>query len=426
MDDIPELVVDLETPAKQSPVQDQANLSKTSELIVEDATNTTETETETEIDRKIPITIITGYLGSGKLTLLQHISQVSNKRLAIILNEFGDSSAIEKSVTIQNQSEAVQEWLDLGNGCLCCTVKDNGVLAIEELVRKSKNKIDYILLETTGIADPAPIAKMFWIDDGLASNVYIDGVVTVVDAKNIVTCLEDVGGHWHKEHQHMKMDQALNKEDITNEELQEEKTRLEEGLTTAHLQLALADTVLINKVDLLGEDESLKAGLDHIESKIRDINSVTPIHTTSFGDIDINKILDLHAFEANESSVAKVILSGNELFHDGRIATVTLKFPFFTAENEFQAFESFIQHVLWENDLDGTQVEVHRAKGLLVCEQENNKYDVRVLQAVRDTYDIIENAALVLGVTQNQVVLIGKNLTQLKLERELQKYVKTL
>ena len=133
-------------------------------------------------------------MGSGKSTLLQNIGKTANKRLAIILNEFGDSSVIEKSVTIQDQDDSVQEWLDIGNGCLCCTVKDNGVTAIENLIENSKDKIDYILLETTGVADPAPLPKCL-LDEGLASNIYIDGVVTVVDAEHITKCLDDVGGH---------------------------------------------------------------------------------------------------------------------------------------------------------------------------------------------------------------------------------------
>ncbi|KAG7191458.1 uncharacterized protein KQ657_003134 [Scheffersomyces spartinae] len=413
-EDIPELVVDLDTPITTTS-QQEGNAEGD---IVQD--NTEVVEYDATPDRKIPITIITGYLGSGKLTLLQHISQTSNKRLAIILNEFGDSSAIEKSVTIQNQSESVQEWLDLGNGCLCCTVKDNGVLAIEELIRKSKNKIDYILLETTGIADPAPIAKMFWIDEGLASNVYIDGVVTVVDGVNIVSCLEDVGGHWHKEHRHMKLDQAVNKDDVTTEEIQQEQMSLEQGLTTAHLQLALADTILINKVDLLTSPDSI----DKVKHKIRQVNSLSPVYTTSFGDIDIDTILDLHAFEANETSIAKMSSGSGHVFHDGRITTVSIKFPFFRDPLSFQAFESFIQHVLWEDDLDGVAVQIHRAKGLLVCDiSDGQPHDVRVLQAVRDTYDIIENATLVPGVKENQLVLIGKNLTVESLERELKKYI---
>ncbi|GME82966.1 unnamed protein product [Ambrosiozyma monospora] len=134
---------------------------------------------EPVLDKKVPVTIITGYLGSGKSTLLNQIAKRGDRKLAVILNEFGDSIGIEKSLTVQDKENgSYEEWLDLGNGCLCCTVKDNGVTAIERLVAKKKG-FDHILLETTGLADPAPIATMFWLDDALASNVYIDGVVTV-------------------------------------------------------------------------------------------------------------------------------------------------------------------------------------------------------------------------------------------------------
>ncbi|KAG0686850.1 hypothetical protein C6P40_003272 [Pichia californica] len=143
---------------------------------------------EEDKSKRIPITILTGYLGSGKSTLLENIAKNSNKKLAVILNEFGDSIDIEKSLTIKQGDNEIEEWLELGNGCLCCTVKDNGVSAIERLVLKNKG-FDHILLETTGLADPGPITTMFWLDDGLLSNVYIDGVVTVLDAGNIEKCL---------------------------------------------------------------------------------------------------------------------------------------------------------------------------------------------------------------------------------------------
>ena len=84
-------------------------------------------------------------------------------------------------MTIRNGSDSYQEWLDLGNGCLCCSLKNIGVKAIEDMVERSPGKIDYILLETSGIADPAPIAKMFWQDDGLSSSVFVDGIITVLD-----------------------------------------------------------------------------------------------------------------------------------------------------------------------------------------------------------------------------------------------------
>ena len=145
---------------------------------------------------KIPLTIITGYLGSGKTTLLNYIltSKSHGKRIAVIMNEFGVSGDIEKSLLVKDDKDnngndgdgdngLVEEWLELQNGCLCCSVKDMGVNAIEGLMRK-KGKFDYILLETTGLADPAPIISMFWMDDGLGSEIYLDGVITLVDALN--------------------------------------------------------------------------------------------------------------------------------------------------------------------------------------------------------------------------------------------------
>ncbi|KAI5949424.1 hypothetical protein KGF54_005659 [Candida jiufengensis] len=335
----------------------------------------------TTSNRKIPITIVTGYLGSGKSTLLKHIGLKSKKRLAIILNEFGDSSVIEKSVTIQDKNDSVEEWLDIGNGCLCCTVKDNGVTAIENLIENSKERIDYILLETTGIADPAPIAKMFWLDDGLASNIYIDGVITVVDSENILRCLDDVGGHWHKEH---------------------DLEQVEEGVTTAHLQIALADTILLNKSDKIKDSKSI---IERIES----INQTAPIYPTSFGDIDLDKILDLHAFDVNSKFVET-----HASFHDHRITTITINFPFFKDETGFNKVEKFFQYLLWEME----DIEIHRLKGLLVY-----KDDVRVVQGVRDTYEIIENGKLVDGVEENKLVFIGKDLNKSNLLKELTRFL---
>ncbi|XP_050768638.1 COBW domain-containing protein 1-like isoform X8 [Gymnogyps californianus] len=121
-------------------------------------------ETEPSPSRKIPVTIITGYLGAGKTTLLNYIlTEQHKKRIAVILNEFGEGSALEKSLAISQGGELYEEWLELRNGCLCCSVKDNGVKAIENLMQR-RGKFDYILLETTGLADP--------------------GIVSVVDAKH--------------------------------------------------------------------------------------------------------------------------------------------------------------------------------------------------------------------------------------------------
>ncbi|KAI3405468.2 hypothetical protein KGF56_001715 [Candida oxycetoniae] len=368
--------------------------------------------TPTPLRNQIPVTIVTGYLGSGKSTLLKQIGLKSNKRLAIILNEFGDSSVVEKSVRIEDQNNSIEEWLDIGNGCLCCTVKDNGVAAIENLIERSKDKIDYILLETTGIADPGPIANMFWLDRGLASNIYVDGVVTVVDAGNIVKSLDDVNS------QEKPLD-----------------------ITAAHLQIALADVVLLNKSDKVRD-------LETVTLRIQSINQTCPIYPTKFGDIETSKILDLHAFDANAKLVennaklvennaklvennaklvennAKLVennaklVENNATFHGDKVITVTLDFPFFKEVSDFDKMEKFLQKILWENKANGKPIEILRLKGLLIC-----KDDVRVVQGVRETYEIIENGVLLDNVDQNKLVLIGKDLNSDDLKLELEHFI---
>ncbi|CCX32018.1 Similar to COBW domain-containing protein 1; acc. no. Q9BRT8, partial [Pyronema omphalodes CBS 100304] len=206
---------------------------------------------EPENQHKVPITIVTGYLGAGKTTLMNYILQEQHsKKIAVILNEFGDSSDIEKSLTVQQDGQQVEEWLELANGCLCCTVKDTGVSAIESLMQRS-GTFDYILLETTGLADPGNIAPLFWLDEGLGSSIFLDGIVTLVDASNILQSLDD----------RTPLDAARAAMQEENPEV--ERARPEEGLTTAHLQISHADVVVVNKKDLV-EEEELERVLERI------------------------------------------------------------------------------------------------------------------------------------------------------------------
>ena len=98
---------------------------------------------------------------------------------------------IEKSLTVSQEGQEVQEWLELGNGCICCSIKDSGVNAIESLMDR-RGAFDYIILETSGLADPGNLAPLFWVDDGLGSSIYLDGIVTLVDAKNILLSLDEM------------------------------------------------------------------------------------------------------------------------------------------------------------------------------------------------------------------------------------------
>ncbi|XP_061985565.1 uncharacterized protein LOC133704670 isoform X2 [Populus nigra] len=137
-------------------------------------------------DVPVGVTVITGYLGSGKSTLVNHILNTQHgKRIAVILNEFGEEIGVERAMINEGEDGAlVEEWVELANGCVCCTVKHSLVQALEQLVQM-KERLDHILLETTGLANPAPLASVLWLDDQLESAVKLDSIITVVDAKNL-------------------------------------------------------------------------------------------------------------------------------------------------------------------------------------------------------------------------------------------------
>ncbi|KAK4165896.1 CobW/HypB/UreG, nucleotide-binding domain-containing protein [Cladorrhinum sp. PSN259] len=309
-----------------------------------------EAETE-EKAVKVPITIVTGYLGAGKTTLLNYILTAKHgKKVAVIMNEFGDSLDIEKSLTINKDGESVEEWLDVGNGCICCSVKDTGVAAIESLMDK-KGKFDYILLETTGLADPGNLAPLFWVDDGLASTIYLDGIVTLVDAKNILRSLDDPAG---------------------KVEGHEESDDHGPVMTTAHVQISHADVIVINKSDLVGEEE-----LQAVKDRIRSINELAKIFVTSQSVVPQLEgfLLDLHAY-------------------DRTISTMSIPLPQLTTK-KLDAVDAWLRSLLWENVLPGQEdskgpaFEIHRLKGRLFIDDGSEK----MVQGVREIFDIFNSPA---------------------------------
>lgn len=184
---------------------------------------------------------------------------------------------IEKQLTVSdaNSTEAKPiPFVPLANGCICCSVKDVGVAAIENLMEQ-RGKFDYILLETTGLADPGNIAPLFWLDDGLGSSIFLDGIVTLVDAKNVLKSLDEGYGDENK----------------TEQEHHDEHGPL---LTTAHLQISHADVILVNKADLVSSDELAK-----VVDRIRSINGLARIETTTKSQVSQldGLLLDLHAYD---------------------------------------------------------------------------------------------------------------------------------
>ncbi|KAI0870953.1 vitamin b12 biosynthesis, cobw-like protein [Hypoxylon argillaceum] len=343
---------------------------------------------------KVPITIVTGYLGAGKTTLLNYILTARHgKKIAVIMNEFGDSIDIEKSLTVNKGGEQVEEWLEVGNGCICCSVKDSGVNAIESLMEK-KGAFDYILLETTGLADPGNLAPLFWVDEGLGSTIYLDGIVTLVDAKNILRSLDDPAGKadGHEDHDsHGPL------------------------MTTAHVQISHADVVVINKADLVTAEE-----LKTVKARIRAINGLAKIHVTEQSEVPQLEgvLLDLHAYDQVET------LDTTEKGHshlDPTISTVSFNIPLL-AEGQLQGIDSWLRSVLWESEVPGTSskqtnIEIHRLKARLVFEGGNTK----IVQGVREVFEIVDmekptydaNTTLQAG----KIVLIGRGIHNVDFEQ---------
>ncbi|KAL2140043.1 hypothetical protein VTI28DRAFT_4320 [Corynascus sepedonium] len=337
---------------------------------------------------KVPITLITGYLGAGKTTLLNYILTAEHgKKIAVIMNEFGDSLDIEKSLTINKDGESVEEWMDVGNGCICCSVKDTGVNAIESLMEK-KGKFDYILLETTGLADPGNIAPMFWMDDGLGSTIYLDGIVTLVDAKNILRSLDDpagkVEGHEDGEDAHGPV------------------------MTTAHVQISHADVIVINKSDLVSEQE-LQAVKDRIES----INGLAKIFVTTQSVVPKLEgfLLDLHAYDTVEE-LDRPGLGHSHL--DKTISTISIPLPELT-EQQQSALDAWLRSVLWENILPGHEptggpaYDIHRLKGRFFTDSGREK----IIQGVREIFDIFDSPSQppdAAPLRAGKMILIGRHL----------------
>ncbi|XP_054533335.1 zinc-regulated GTPase metalloprotein activator 1B isoform X7 [Pan troglodytes] len=319
-------------------------------------TTQSEEEEKSGLGAKIPVTIITGYLGAGKTTLLNYIlTEQHSKRVAVILNEFGEGSALEKSLAVSQGGELYEEWLELRNGCLCCSVRDNGLRAIENLMQK-KGKFDYILLETTGLADPGAVASMFWVDAELGSDIYLDGIITIVDSKYGLK-------HLTQE----KPDGLIN-----------EATR----------QVALADIILINKTDLVPEEDVKK-----LRTTIRSINGLGQI------------------LETQRSSLQKKLqhVPGTQPHLDQSIVTITFEVPGNAKEEHLNMF---IQNLLWEKNVrnkDNHCMEVIRLKGLVSIKDKSQQV---IVQGVHELYDLEETPVSWKDDTErtNRLVLIGRNL----------------
>ena len=201
---------------------------------------------------RVPVTILTGFLGSGKTTLLNRIlSEQHGKRIAVIENEYGEVG-IDQALVIN----ADEEIFEMSNGCICCTVRGDLIRVLGNLMKR-RDKFDYVLVETTGLADPGPVAQTFFMDDEIASAFSLDGIVTLVDA-----------GH-----------------------IQQQLGRSQESTE----QIAFADVLLLNKTDLVKTEE-----LDALEARLREMNRLARVHRCERANIAVPTVLNLAAFDLDQ------------------------------------------------------------------------------------------------------------------------------
>jgi len=286
---------------------------------------------------KVPVTILTGFLGSGKTTLLNHIlTQEHGKRIAIIENEFGDvgidDALLEKNVKEHTDGDEIIEMM---NGCICCTVRQDLVEVVKKLAARAKAggpPLDGIVIETTGLADPAPVAQTFFVDEEVAAFCKLDGIVTLIDAKHVS--------------QHLDEEKP---EGVENEAVE---------------QVAFADRLILNKCDLVPEEADLAA----VEQKLRDINKFAPIIRSTQSVVSVDQVLKIGAFDLEKTLEMdpEFLNTEGEHEHDNSVSSLGVDLP---GEVDIGLLQDWLGTLLKDKGTD-----LYRMKGILAIQGESQKY----------------------------------------------------
>lgn len=328
-------------------------------------------------DQRIPVTILTGFLGSGKTTLLNHILTANHgKKLAIIENEFGQIGIDENILQNTHKETSEETIIEVKNGCICCTVRGDLVESLKKIWTKAQDGrgIDGIIIETTGLADPAPICQTFFVEEEIAPKYVLDSVITVVDAMHIL--------------QHVREEKP---EGVENESIE---------------QLAFADKVFLNKTDLVKEEPKLQ----EIEKEIKKINKWADITRTAFKDKapPMSEILDLKKFDLTRvQGFDPEFLEDQEHEHDQTVGSEGFKLDHDQPLNLFK-LNQWINHLLKTYSED-----LFRYKGVINVQGRDEKF---IFQGVHMLFG--GDFALKWGKDEKRVsyfCFIGKNLKKMNL-----------
>ncbi|WP_428485816.1 CobW family GTP-binding protein [Rhodopila sp.] len=310
---------------------------------------------------QIPVTVLTGYLGAGKTTLLNRIlSESHGKKYAVVINEFGELG-VDNDLVI----DADEEVFEMNNGCICCTVRGDLIRIVNQLVKR-KGQLDGIIIETTGLADPSPVAQTFFVDEQVKTRSRLDAIVTVVDAKHLLARLAD------------------------SHEAEE--------------QVAFADVIVLNKTDLVTPEE-----LAVVEARIRSINHAARIMPTQRAEVPIADLLDRGSFDLGRIlEMEPDFLTGeDDHAHDDAVTSVSLTSD---APLDMQRFHQWIGDVLAEKGQD-----LLRTKGILQFKDDNERFAFQAVHMIADGDYIGPWKAG--DPRQSRIVFIGRELNRPELRR---------
>lgn len=314
------------------------------------------------MNKFIPVTVITGYLGSGKTTLLNRIlNQKHGNKIAVIVNEFGDVG-IDGQLVV----DADEEILEMNNGCICCTVRGDLIRIVGNLIKK-REKFDHLIIETTGLADPGPVIQSFFVDEVMHSQTELDAVVTVVDVKHI-------WNHWDS--------------------------------SEAQEQIAFADVILLNKVDLVSPEQ-----LKELEKRIRMMNAFAKVYHTQNCGLSIDSILGVKAFDLkNALSIDPELLGESAHEHDETISSISIVESGTVNSDKLTTWLNQVTQAQGRN--------IFRMKGILNADNEDRRF---VCQGVHMLVDGRPGRPWKPNeIRRNEMVFIGRDLDEVTLKEGFQ------